>query len=105
MEDERQELDIQVPPEEAMGVYANLVGVWHTPHEFALDFCVVQPFLEDGPKATVVSRVRIPPTLVLDLLQSLSRNLLEFEKTYGEVRHLPSESDEPADESEKGGDG
>lgn len=99
MENEGQELDIQVPPEAAVGAYANLVGVWHTPHEFALDFCLVQPFLPDGPKATVVSRVRIPPTLVLDLLQSLSQNLLEYEKTYGEVRRLPEET-----EFEEGGD-
>lgn len=98
MANEGQDIDIQVPPDAAMGVYANLIGVWHTPHEFALDFCLVQPWLPDGPKATVVSRVRIPPTLVLDLLQSLSQNLLEYEKVYGEVRRLP-------DESEEGGDG
>lgn len=94
MENQGQEIEIQVPPDEAMGSYANLVGVWHTPHEFALDFCLVQPFLLDGPKATVVSRVRIPPTLVLDLLQSLSQNLLEYEKTYGEIRRLVDEPEE-----------
>jgi Protein of unknown function (DUF3467) len=102
MENEGQDIQIQVPPEEAVGSYANLVGVWHTPHEFALDFCLVQPFLLDGPKATVVSRVRIPPTLVLDLLQSLSQNLLEYENTYGEVRRLINEPEET--ESEEGGD-
>lgn len=102
MQPEDQEIEIQVPPEVAGGSYANLVGVWHSPHEFALDFCLVQPFLADGPKATVVSRVRIPPTLVLDLLQSLSQNLLEYEKTYGEVRRLPNESEET--QLEEGGD-
>jgi hypothetical protein len=101
MENESQDLNIQVPGDAAIGTYANLVGVWHTPHDFALDFCLVQPWLPDGPRATVVSRVRIPPTLVLDLLQSLSQNLLEYEKTYGDVRRLEGELEEG--ESEEGG--
>ncbi|HVX32331.1 MAG TPA: DUF3467 domain-containing protein [Solirubrobacterales bacterium] len=93
----QQDIEIHVPPPVAAGSYANLVGVWHSPHDFALDFCLVQPFAADGPQATVVSRVRIPPTLVLNLLQSLSQNLLEYEKTYGEVRR-------PYGDHEKGGD-
>lgn len=95
MESEGQEIAINVPEEEAIGQYANLVGVWHTPHEFAIDFCVVQPFLPDGPAARVVSRVRIPPTIVFDLLRTLNQNLAEYESKFGEIQRpnpeLPEE--------------
>lgn len=94
----QQDIEIHVPPLAAVGSYANLVGVWHSPHDFALDFCLVQPFTPDGPQATVVSRVRIPPTVVLNLLQSLSQNLLEYEKTYGEVQRPPADDEEGGDE-------
>lgn len=86
MEGDHQEIAIHVPEEEAMGHYANFVGVWHTPHEFAIDFCVVQPFLPDGPSAKVVSRVRIPPTIVFDLLRTLNQNLTEYERAFGEIQ-------------------
>jgi Protein of unknown function (DUF3467) len=86
MEFDDQEIQIQVPPEVAIGQYSNLIGVWHTPHEFAIDFAVVQPFLPQGPAATVVSRVRIPPTLVFELLKTLNQNLSDYEEAFGEIK-------------------
>jgi hypothetical protein len=94
-----QEMAVSVPEEEAIGHYANFVGVWHTPHEFAIDFCVVQPFLAQGPTATVVSRVRIPPTIVFDLLRTLNQNLTEYEKTFGEINR-PEVAEEGGDDHE-----
>ena len=37
------EFEIQVPPEEEAGEYANFLMIWHTPHEFTLDYAVMQP--------------------------------------------------------------
>lgn len=101
MEGDPQQLNVTVPDDQAIGHYANLVGVWHTPHEFAIDFCVVQPFLPGGPGAQVVSRVRIPPTIVFELLKTLNQNLTEYEKTYGEIQRAENNPDDPAE----GGDG
>jgi hypothetical protein len=100
VENEGQEINIRVPDEVALGQYANLVGVWHTPHEFAIDFCVVQPFLPGGPAATVVSRVRIPPTIVFDLLRTLNQNLTEYEETFGEIQRLEAEASEEGGEDD-----
>jgi hypothetical protein len=97
MEGDAQQLKVHVPDAEAIGHYANLVGVWHTPHEFAIDFCVVQPFLPGGPGAQVVSRVRIPPTIVFDLLKTLNQNLSEYEEQFGEIQRPPDESQEGGD--------
>lgn len=101
MSDQPQSLQVNVPPEQVAGQYANLVGVWHTPHEFAIDFCIIQPFTGHGPDtvaAQVVSRVRIPPTIVFDLLRALNQDLGEYEAAYGEIQR-------PSDQaSDEGGD-
>jgi hypothetical protein len=88
MADQPQSVQINVPPEKAAGCYANIVGVWHTPTDFAIDFCVNQPFAGGPDKiaAQVVSRVRIPPSMVFELLRALSENLGEYEDAYGEVK-------------------
>jgi Protein of unknown function (DUF3467) len=41
--EEAARLEVYVPPEHEGGVYANVVGVWHSAYEFTLDFCVAQP--------------------------------------------------------------
>ncbi len=102
MDDQPQNLQVNVPPEQVAGQYANLVGVWHTPHEFAIDFCIIQPFTGHGPDtvaAQVVSRVRIPPTIVFDLLRALNEDLGEYETAYGEIKRP---ADGPSDK--EGGD-
>jgi hypothetical protein len=91
--------NVVVPEQHVAGAYANLVGVWHTPHEFAIDFAVIQPFAGGPPgsmQAMVVSRVRIPPTIVFDLLRAINENLAQYEDTFGEIR--------PPGEQEPGGD-
>ena len=100
MVDEPQNLNVVVPPDQAVGNYASIVGVWHTPHEFVIDFCVVQPFLTDGPGAQVVSRVRIPPTIVFEILKTLNQNLTEYEDAYGEIQR-PLDQDNPEEGDEQ----
>lgn len=83
----------QVPPELETGVYANILGVWHSPHEFTLDFSVsgqVMPPSAPGEPATVpcnvVARVKVAPSLVFDLLQALNSNMTKYEQNYGEIK-------------------
>lgn len=62
----------QIPPELEGGRYANILGVWHTPHEFTLDFSVTlsPQQSEDGQPvipANIVARVKVSPSLVFEL--------------------------------------
>ena len=86
------EFQIVVPPELEGGVYSNFLGVWHTPYEFTLDFCTMmppQPSEEDGHPVMpcrVTSRVKIPVTLIFDLLRALNDNMTRYEQAYGEIK-------------------
>jgi hypothetical protein len=86
------EFKFQVPDHLAGGVYSNLVGVWHTPYEFTLDFAVMQPgeldFDEDGNQrvvvpSRVVARVKLPPAMMFELLQALNRDMTLYEEQLG----------------------
>lgn len=85
------------------GVYANIVSVWHSPHEFTLDFAATLPAqvgkTDGGEDVTVVpcrvtARVKVPPTVMFDLIRAMNTNLTNFEATYGEVRR-PGQDNSP----------
>jgi hypothetical protein len=93
-------LELVVPPEEEAGRYSNLLSVWHTQHEFTLDFAVLpQPtVVEEGTtevqvQAQVVARLKIPPTLLFSILQTLNTNLSRYEENFGEVRKTDGEEE------------
>jgi hypothetical protein len=97
------EFSLQVPDDLAAGVYSNIVAVWHTPHEFTLDFAVIQPselVTDDGGRqhvrvpARVVARVKIPPAQAFELMQALSKNEKIYEQTFGSISR-PGPSQEP----------
>src|SRR5205814_10340826 len=73
--------ELYVPDDLEAGVYASAVTVWHTAHDFTLDFVV-----EVGPderRGRVVARVHVPTTLMLDLLQKASLGLTAYEEEHG----------------------
>jgi hypothetical protein len=83
--------EFNVPDPLAAGTYANFLGVWHTAHEFTLDFAVTQPpgaaQTPDGQTVTrvpcqVVARVKVPPTVLFDFLRTLNENLDQWERTF-----------------------
>lgn len=93
MPDRPIELKIDVPPELEGGTYANVLNVWHTAYEFTLDFGVMQQVGEpEDPDAAlqvpvrVVSRVRIPVTLLFQVLKALNTNMTGYESTFGSIR-------------------
>ena len=87
-------LDLEVPSEVAGGHFADFVGVWHSADVFVLDFAsfVAPPraFVdEDGEQksqisARVVSRVRVPPAQVFELMKALEKELSGWERERGE---------------------
>ena len=89
------QFELAVPPELESGVYANVLGVWHTVYEFTLDFASMQPPQvrdEDDPASPavvpcrVVSRVTVPVTGVFDLIRALNENMTKYEERFGEIR-------------------
>lgn len=83
----------QVPDDLTGGVYSNVVAVWHTPYEFTLDFAVMLPAQQvpgsDGNSQVtpcrVVSRVKIPPAVVFELMRALSVNENLYEQRIGPI--------------------
>jgi hypothetical protein len=85
--------NVQLPPDLESGTYANFLGVWHTGHEFTLDFAVTQPpVVPENPTepitvpCRVVTRVKIPPSLIFDIIRALNTNMTIYENTFGEIQ-------------------
>jgi hypothetical protein len=89
------QFEIQIPPELEGGVYANFLSVWHTAYEFTLDFAATQPPQvedENDPNSPVrapcrvVARVKIPVTVVFDVIRAINENMTRYEQAFGEIR-------------------
>ena len=96
------QFELNVPPELEGGVYANVLGVWHTAYEFTLDFAAMQPpqVLDESDPASpthvpcrVVARVKIPVTAVFDLIRAVNDNMTKYEEHFGEI-HRPGKTPE-----------
>ncbi|WP_218006786.1 DUF3467 domain-containing protein [Microtetraspora fusca] len=83
-----------ISPEVEAGQYANFASVWHTRDGFILDFAVITrpPAIADDPQSgtqyvsvptRIVSRIRIPPAQVFELMKALEQQLTAFEKETG----------------------
>jgi Protein of unknown function (DUF3467) len=99
--------EMSMSESEVVGVYSNFLGVWHTPHEFTLDFAVTQPAIagadEEGNSITrvpcqVVARVRVPPTVLFDFLRTINENLSNYETTFGSIQRPETGEVYPPDE-------
>ncbi|WP_315275753.1 DUF3467 domain-containing protein [Prevotella histicola] len=86
---EGQQLQIDLSPEIAKGVYTNFQIISHSSSEFVLDFATLLPGV---PKVTVTSRVIIAPEHALRLLAALQDNVVRYEKEFGKIdRHDPNQ--------------
>jgi hypothetical protein len=82
-------LEVELTPQAAEGIYANLVLIAHSPSEVILDFARVLP---NVPKARVYSRIVMTPVHAKSLLMALEQNLKAFEGQFGPIK-LPGEND------------
>ena len=80
---------IALPAEQTAGVFADFVRAWRTNDAFVLDFAALtQPLQRDEDSgevmidATVVSRVRIPPSQVFELMKALEQQLTAWENEH-----------------------
>ncbi len=85
MAQEKQELKINIAPDKAQGVFANLALIAHTPTEFVLDFAQIMPGM---PQANVVSRVIVTPDQAKKLLGALQNNVGQYEQKFGPIQPI-----------------
>ncbi len=86
------QITIDLPPEVAEGVYANLSIIASNPSEFVLDFARLLPGV---PKARVHARVILTPAAAKALHHHLGQNIERFEKQHGEIRLKPGNLPDP----------
>ena len=84
-----QEIQIELTPEKADGVYSNLAVINHSPSEFVIDFIQMMPGV---PKAQVKSRIIISPQHAKRLLGALNDNIKRYEASHGTVTELEQQS-------------
>lgn len=79
------QLKIELSPEVAEGIYANLAIITHSSAEVVMDFIRVLPGV---PKANVKSRIILAPEHAKRLLFALQDNVQKYEKAFGPI-NLP----------------
>lgn len=80
---EEQKLNINLTPEIAEGVYANLAIISHSSSEFVADFIRMMPGLK---QATVKSRIILTPEHAKKLLFALQENVAKYEAQFGKIK-------------------
>jgi hypothetical protein len=83
VEKNQPQLEVELTPAAAEGIYSNLVLIAHSPSEVILDFARVLPNL---PKARIYARVIMTPQHAKSLLQALEQNLKTFESQFGPIK-------------------
>ena len=78
-----QQLNINLTPEVAEGVYANLAIISHSSSEFVLDFVRMLPGVK---QANVKSRIILSPEHAKRLLFALQDNLAKYETQFGKIQ-------------------
>ena len=88
-------VDFEIPLEVRRGVYANSFNIWFSPYEFAFDWAVadeVEAEDPDDPASPLrlpvigVARVRLPTSLVFDVLRGLNQAMTRYESIFGDIR-------------------
>jgi hypothetical protein len=91
-EDPTSSVDIVVPPEHQLGVYANFAAVSsQSPHDITLDFIQLIPG-GGVPLPIVVSRLKLSPSFLMPLMQVLSQHALTHEQLAREAENGPTDA-------------
>lgn len=78
-----QQLQIDLSPEIAKGVYSNFAIISHSHAEFIVDLASTLP---GTPKAQVVSRVVLAPEHAKRLAMALQENIMRYEQEFGKIQ-------------------
>lgn len=83
---------VEIPDDVVDGHYADLASLWHTRDVFVLDFAALKTAPQQAEVAgapavrhdlRVVSRIRIPPAQVFELMKALEAQLSAWETETG----------------------
>jgi hypothetical protein len=77
-----EQIEIQLPEDEASGTYSNLVMITHSDSEFIFDFISVMPGV---PEAKVVKRMILTPDHAKRFSKALAQNVQQFEQEHGVI--------------------
>lgn len=77
------QMQIELTPEMAEGVYSNMAMIAHSSSEFIVDFVRVMP---GAPQAKVQSRVVLAPEHAKRLFYALQENISRYEQAFGQIR-------------------
>ena len=91
MAENNQQLQIELKPEVAEGIYSNLAILTHSSSEFVADFVQMMPGMQ---KAQVRSRIIMAPEHAKRLLMALQDNVQKYEKQFGSIRLTQVQSNE-----------
>ncbi|MBQ9559701.1 MAG: DUF3467 domain-containing protein [Bacteroidaceae bacterium] len=86
MDKQQPQIQFELRPEVAQGVYANLAIITHSSSEFVIDMAAVLPGLQ---KADVRSRIVMAPEHAKRLMLALHDNLQKYEQQFGEIDLQP----------------
>ncbi|RMH71094.1 MAG: DUF3467 domain-containing protein [Gemmatimonadetes bacterium] len=89
----KQQINIELTPETAEGIYANLAIISHTGTEFVMDFVCMLP---GQPKGKVRTRVVMNAPNAKAFLNALHENIHRYENQFGEIS-LPKPGHKPPD--------
>lgn len=89
MENNKKQLNIDLPESVADGVYSNLAIISHSPAEFVIDFAQIVPAMQ---KAKVRSRVILTPQHAKRLFRALADNLNKYEQNFGPIKDINDNS-------------
>jgi hypothetical protein len=83
----QQQIELQIDPHQAAGVYSNLMMISHRKEEFVLDFLFLQPqqLPQGRSAATLRARVITSPEHAKRILRALQENLRRYEDSFGVI--------------------
>lgn len=81
-DNKKQNLNIDITPDVAQGVYSNLAIISHSPSEMILDFAQMLP---GSTNANVRSRIIMAPSHAKRLLSALRDNIDKYEDQFGTI--------------------
>ena len=83
-----QQIQIQIDPQHATGVYSNLMMISHRKEEFILDFLFVQPQRTPQGQAMANLRARVvtTPEHMKRILKAIEENIGRYEQTFGAIQ-------------------
>lgn len=82
-------MELSLPEGLAGGTFAEFARIWHTADVFVFDFAVItdppkaDAGMDPAVKATVVSRVRLPPSQAWQIMRALEHQLSAWERETG----------------------